>query len=129
MTTGVPIGSVEEGFNCAFNSMTEHTQNNDLADEEISVVDRSGRRKFIRKGAFFIGVGATALAATRSATVYADDCDRGVTGNKEGVPGSDADAGAEADPAGCGRTPDKPKISQAAPLESMPATAVAKVKA
>ncbi len=77
--------------------------------QAITVLDGSGRRRFIRRGAAFIAAGGT-LAASK--VVYADDCDRNAGSEKNAqAPGSDSDQGAEADPTGCGRS-EPPKISQ-----------------
>jgi len=81
--------------------------------ESILVRDRSGRRRFIRRGAAFVAFGsgvASGIVATQPA--FADDCDRNAGSEKNAeAPGSDSDTGAGADPSGCGRR-DPPKISQ-----------------
>ena len=78
-------------------------------NDSIVVRDISGRRQFIRKGAAFVSAGALIAA---SQTAYADDCDRGQSGEKNvQAQGSDSDSGESADPTGCGRNPEPPKIS------------------
>lgn len=83
----------------------------------VVVRDRSSRRTFMRRGAAFVAVaGAVSTSSMRSA--LAADCDRGGPGGEKpeyGGNGSDTDTGANADPTGCGRNPEKPKISQAVP--------------
>lgn len=82
----------------------------DNEKESLIIRDRSSRRQFIRRGAAFVAVGG--LVAGASPQVYADDCDRNASSEKNAeVQGSDSDAGASADPAGCGKQP-KPKISR-----------------
>lgn len=82
--------------------------------DDIVIRDSATRRRFIRQGAAFVAVvGGAMTASTRSA--LASDCDSGGPGGKKpehGGNGSDTDAGANADPTGCGRQRDqKPKIS------------------
>lgn len=84
---------------------------------DIIVQDASGRRRFFRAGTAALMAGGAMLA---SRTSLAADCDRAATGQpggkapKQAVSGSDSDAGATADPAGCGRRRnDTPKISRA----------------
>lgn len=83
--------------------------------DDIIIQDSSERRRFIRRGAAFVAVVGSAMAAsTRSA--LAADCDSGGPGGEKpehGGNGSDSDAGASADPRGCGRQKDeKPKLSR-----------------
>lgn len=83
--------------------------------DAISIRDRASRRRFVRRGAAFAAVlGSTTFIASQSA--LAADCDSGGPGGKKpehGWNGSDSDAGANADPTGCGRQRDeRPKISK-----------------
>ncbi len=83
----------------------------DSDKDALTSRDKAGRRQFIRRGAAFVAVGG--LMST-SQSVYADDCDRAQVGEKNAqAPGTDSDTGSSADPTGCGRKPEKPKISQA----------------
>jgi len=99
--------------------------------QAITVQDGSGRRQFIRRGAAFVAIGGSLVAAP---VVYADDCDRNAGSEKNAeAPNSDSDQGAEADPTGCGRR-EPPKISQApAAIDNEttvePTIKVAKIKA
>jgi len=96
---------------------------NDSEKQEITVLDATGRRRFIRNGAAFVVAGGS-FAATP--TVYADDCDRNAGSEKNAqAPNSDSDQGAEADPMGCGRS-EPPKISQK--VDSTEHTSTVKVK-
>ena len=87
----------------------------DNTTDGVVVRDRASRRTFMRRGAVFVAVaGAVSTSSMRSA--LASDCDRGGPGGEKpehAGNGSDADTGASADPTGCGRRYDKPKISQA----------------
>jgi len=89
-------------------------QDENHAEDALTVLDRSGRRQFIRRGAAFVTAGGVAGSLlTTSGNAYADDCDRNAGAEKNAqIPNSDSDSGASADPAGCGREPEKPKISQ-----------------
>lgn len=82
----------------------------------LIVRDGSDRRQFLKIGAGYLLAGG-AVVATPAA--LAADCDHGGVGSgsekapKQAQSGSDSDAGAEADPAGCGRRRhDTPKISR-----------------
>lgn len=81
------------------------------ASDAIVIYDRSSRRRFIRTGAAFLLAGG---AVARSSQTLAGDCDRAPDENnpKQAGNGSDSDAGANADPEGCGRRQDKPKITR-----------------
>ena len=85
------------------------------ANDGVVVHDRASRRTFMRRGAAFVAVaGAVSTSSMRSA--LAADCDRGGPGGEKpehAGNGSDSDTGASADPTGCGRNYEKPKISQA----------------
>jgi len=73
-------------------------QESQFDENAIRLKDRSGRRSFMRQGAAIVG--AVGLASSTS-TAFADDCDRGSRENKNAsLPGTDADAGASADPSG-----------------------------
>lgn len=92
--------------------------------DDIIIQDSSERRRFIRRGAAFVAVvGSAMTASTRSA--LASDCDNGGPGGEKpehGGNGSDSDAGANADPTGCGRKRDeKPKLSRRS-TEVLPGT-------
>jgi len=105
-------------------------QDDGLEDAPITVLDRGGRRSFIRRGAAFIGAGTVGLGALSAPAgkAYADDCDRNTGEKNENTPGSDADAGAGADAPGCGRQP-TPKISQNGQQQQIKSrVSVAKVK-
>jgi len=92
-------------------------------NDSIVIIDRSGRRQFIRRGAALIAAG-TAIAG--SSKLYADDCDRnrGQAKNAQ-ADGSDSDTGDGADPTGCGKQPE-PKLSKID--RSISRDTVAKVK-
>jgi len=98
----------------------------DFEKDSVDVVDRSSRRRFIRRGAAFVAVGGI---ASTTQTAYADDCDRNEGMEKNAaVEGSDSDSGESADPTGCGKRP-KPKISEnQRSLEIENTNKVAKVK-
>ena len=103
-----------------------------MGADELTVHNRRGRRQFIRRGASFVAAGGVIGAGVLGTPgkAYAADCDRNGTENKEGTPGSDSDTGASADPAGCGREPEKPKISQhLTPDQPSERAAVEKIKA
>ena len=101
--------------------------------DNVIVEDGAGRRRFMRRGATFVAVaGAAATSVGRSA--LASDCDRGGPGGEKpeyAGNGSDSDKGANADPTGCGRRQEAPKISMSTPeseagvIKSVP---VAKVR-
>ena len=101
---------------------------NDSDNDAIVVRDQSGRRQFIRRGAVFVAVGGLVSAGQ---TAYADDCDREQVGEKNAAAANtDSDSGASADVSGCGREPEKPKISQAPESINIENTArVEKIKA
>lgn len=83
--------------------------NADASETDIlTVQDRAGRRQFIRRGAAFVAAGG--LVST-TGNAYADDCDRNAGEKNAQAPNTDSDSGVGADPTGCGREPDKPKIS------------------
>ena len=82
----------------------------DQNDDALTVYDGAGRRSFIRKGAAFV---ATAGIIGTSGKAYADDCDRAAGSQKNAqAANTDSDSGASADPEGCGREPEAPKISR-----------------
>ena len=88
------------------------TENSD----EIIIHDRADRRRFMRTGAAFVAVAGVMATSGRSA--LAADCDRGGPGGEKpanGGNGSDSDTGDNADPTGCGRNQEEPKISQRGP--------------
>ncbi|MFK7893960.1 MAG: hypothetical protein AB8B63_24310 [Granulosicoccus sp.] len=89
----------------------------ETATDGITITDRSARRRFIRLGStFLLGSAAAGASLTASAQALAADCDRSAEGKtpEHAGNGSDGDAGAGADPIGCGRRyTDKPKISKA----------------
>ena len=72
----------------------------DARNDELTVHDGAGRRRFMRTGAAFVATGA-ALAASRSA--LAADCDRSVEGCSEPTHCSDSDTGEASDPMGRGK--------------------------
>lgn len=80
------------------------------SSQSVCAVDRCGRRRFFKSGAAMVVAG---YAVSNSSSAYAADCDRnrGLEKNAE-APGSDSDAGESADPTGCGRKQEKPKITQ-----------------
>ena len=89
-------------------------------DDELVVRDATSRRRFIRRAGAAALLAGGAMSASRGA--LAADCDRAARGEPDGenpkqaTAGSDSDAGASADPAGCGRRRhDAPKISRATP--------------
>lgn len=79
----------------------------DTEKDPMVVLDRSGRRQFIRRGAAFVAAGAVVVSST---SVSASDCDQGAGEKNAQAPGSDSDAGEGADASGCGRR-EPPKIS------------------
>lgn len=85
----------------------------DSSSDTIVIYDRSGRRRFIRNGAAFLLTGGAIVSA---GPTLAADCDNAPAPSekipKQAGNGSDADAGANADPQGCGRRKDKPKITR-----------------
>lgn len=84
-------------------------------NDQVIVQDLSSRRTFIRTGAAFLLASA---AVTSRKPVYANDCDRGLEGEKNAEQaGSDSDSGEGADRAGCGRG--KPAITRRATPEPM----------
>jgi hypothetical protein len=92
-----------------------------LADPEsdtsdcITITDRAARRRFIRTGSAFLLGGATVGASlATSSQALAADCDqnRGEEKPEQAGNGSDSDSGAGADPAGCGRRQEEPKLSK-----------------
>jgi len=102
------------------------TSKSDL--DTIIVQDQASRRRFIRSSAAFVIAGSTAALATG---VRADDCDRAQTGNTDGkktAAGSDSDAGASADPSGCGRRDPQISLNTPEPAPASPAPVVARVK-
>lgn len=82
----------------------------DSDTDAIVVYDRSSRRRFIRTGAAFLLAGGTISSGS---PVLAGDCDRAASEHKNpDQAGSDSDTGEGADPEGCGRRKDKPKITR-----------------
>ncbi len=73
----------------------------DRLDDELTVHDRAGRRRFMRAGAAFVATGAAALAASR--TALAADCDRSAEGCSAPSHCSDSDSGEGSDPTGRGK--------------------------
>ncbi len=90
----------------------------DDTSDSVIVQDRSGRRRFLGRGAV-LAAAVGAVAATSGRSALASDCDRGGPGGekpKHGGNGSDSDTGQGADPTGCGRQREEPpKISKASP--------------
>ena len=94
-------------------------RDDERGEDGVTVRDATERRRFMRAGAAVLLAGG---AGSLARPVLAADCDRAVGGEpggkkpKQATSGSDSDAGAGADPAGCGRRrDDAPKISRAAP--------------
>ena len=103
--------------------------NDENTPDGVVIKDRSSRRTFMRRGAAIVAV-TGAVSASSIRTALASDCDRGGPGGekpKHGGNGSDTDTGANADPTGCGRRPEKPKISQVAPKSQTVASKRVKV--
>ena len=80
------------------------------APDSLVLRDQAGRRQFIRTGSAFLLAGSGAVLTDRA---RADECDRAPTPGQTKQPGngSDSDAGDNADPIGCGRRQETPKIS------------------
>lgn len=80
-------------------------------DDSLVIYDRSSRRRFIRNGTAFL-IASSAVSFSNS--VLANDCDRAPDEKnpKQAGNGSDSDTGSSADPEGCGRKQNKPKISR-----------------
>lgn len=95
------------------NASSERSSSDNVNDE-ITVHDKSGRRQFMRRGAAYVtAAGVAGGLLTTSGAAYADDCDQNSSTNKNAqTPNTDSDAGAAADAEGCGREPEKPKISR-----------------
>ncbi len=85
---------------------------------------RPGRRQFIRSGAALLFAGGVVSKPALA------DCDSGGNGGekKPGQAGSDSDSGTSADPAGCGKRPEKPKLTRRQQISSEKVT-VATIKA
>lgn len=98
----------------------------DDTPDALVLRDSAGRRQFIRTGSAFLLAGGATLMGRH---VRADDCDRAPAPGqqKQAGNGSDSDAGDNADPIGCGRRQETPKIS--ALEQRLPGVAVDVVRA
>ena len=92
-------------------------------NDDVIVHDKTGRRRFLRTGTAAAIAGAAGITSSKG--VLAADCDQNprTEESKQATAGSDADSGAEADAAGCGR---KPTLSQA-PADTHHAVIVKKI--
>jgi len=72
--------------------------------DSVTVISKSGRRRFIRAGSAFILAGAASASAQEGGEYQRSDCDGvgNASGKNAEAANSDSDSGATADRQGCG---------------------------